>query len=131
MLLPWLRGLMLDDEDEDEEGEEGEGGGGSKGRGGNNKASASASACFGEWALRHAFTVHEAFAALRIAEMFDIVREFPDSLPAVQVKGVYLYIHFFLNGEGEDPKRKTKVASPTFSPIHTTTPHTHANLRRR
>jgi hypothetical protein len=49
------------------------------------KANAASSSFYREWGLRHAFSVHEAFAKIRIQEMFDVVREFPDSLPAVQV----------------------------------------------
>jgi anaphase-promoting complex subunit 2 len=39
---------------------------------------------FQEWRLRHDFAVYEIFAGVRMGEMFDIIRDFPDSLPAVQ-----------------------------------------------
>ena len=90
VLVPWLRGLMLpptapvagtghadagNDDGEEEEEEEGM----------DPKAQAAARRAFHEWQLRHGFSVYEAFARVRIGEMFDIIREYPDSLPAVRV----------------------------------------------
>lgn len=65
VLVPWLRGVVVGD------------------KGGQGQEQQEAG--LGEWAVRHGFSVYEAFAALRIAEAFDVVREFPDSRGAVQV----------------------------------------------
>jgi len=84
VLMPWLEGLM-EGGGEDEGGREDEDGETSnvvvtttKSRKG-----ASSSSSFQEWRLRHAFSVYESFAGVRMVEMFDIIRDFPDSLPAV------------------------------------------------
>lgn len=39
---------------------------------------------FREWQMRYDFSVYEIFSSVRIAEMFDVIRDFPDSKRAVQ-----------------------------------------------
>ena len=83
VLVPWLRGMVVGGEGD---GMGGVGGGGKGGRQ-QQQQQQQQEAVLGEWAMRHGFSVYEAFAALRIGEAFDVVREFPDSRGAVQVDG--------------------------------------------
>ena len=42
--------------------------------------------------MRLDFYLHETFGSQRIKELFDIIREFPDSLPAIEVVAIVMAI---------------------------------------
>ncbi|TFJ80490.1 hypothetical protein NSK_008231 [Nannochloropsis salina CCMP1776] len=83
VLMPWLAGLL---------GKEEEVGGGQTGRGPGTPSAPGLgtpnapppTSPFPEWRLRHSFVMQECFVRVRMLEMFDIVRDYPDTVAAAR-----------------------------------------------
>lgn len=82
VLVPWLEGLM-EGREEDEGGKEEEEEESNMVVSTSRNRRSKAASSFQEWRLRHAFSVYESFARVRMVEIFNIICDFPDSLPAV------------------------------------------------
>lgn len=76
VLLRWTALLLNDD------GEGRRGGGTRSGSGGGGAPVDGSSAAYG-WKQRLGLAVHEAFCSARIAELFDIIADYPDSAVAI------------------------------------------------
>ena len=55
-----------------------------------------ASAHVSAWRKRFFYYIHNALASMRIAEMFDVIVDFPDSTPAILDLQVFLFLNTFV-----------------------------------
>jgi anaphase-promoting complex subunit 2 len=83
VLMPWLAGLLSGPLPTDPDAMQSDNGPASAGTPAAGSAPPAVKV-LREWQMRHDFSVYEIFSTIRIGEMFDIIREFPESLPAVQ-----------------------------------------------
>lgn len=83
VLLRWTALLLNDDAPPPNNDVEGRGGGGNGSGGGGGGAPVDGSSAAYGWKQRLGLAVHEAFCSARIAELFDIIADYPDSAVAI------------------------------------------------